>query len=58
VQPLHLGAQVAQIDSRLSAVTAVGLKTSMPASLMNDVVMMKKMSKLIVKSSIGARSMP
>ena len=45
-------------DSRLTAVTASGLKTVTPASLMNDVVMMKKIRRLTVKSSIGARSMP
>src|SRR5690606_1175294 len=45
-------------DSRCSAVDASGFTTVTPASLMNDVVMMKKINRLIVKSSIGARSMP
>src|SRR5688572_11010531 len=45
-------------ESRPSAVWAVGLNTVMPASLMNDVVMMKKISRFVVKSSIGARSIP
>ena len=79
VQPLHLRADVAQLDAppihpnvavladrdqQVAGVAiarpsrASGLKTVMPASLMNDVVMMKKISRLIVKSSIGARSMP
>src|SRR5262249_1098293 len=45
-------------DSLLSAVNACSLLTVMPASLTNEVVMMKKMSRLSTKSSIGARSMP
>src|SRR5262249_30137824 len=45
-------------ESSCWAVCAAGLKTVTPASLMNDVVMMKKISKLMQKSSIGARSMP
>ena len=45
-------------DGRSSAVTARGRNTVIPGSLMKDVVMMKKINRLIVKSSIGARSMP
>src|SRR6187549_448766 len=41
-----------------SAVNASSLLTVMPASLMKDVVMMKKISRFRTKSSIGARSMP
>ncbi len=45
-------------DSRLKAVTASGLNTITPACFTNEVVMMKKINRLIMKSSIGARSMP
>ena len=45
-------------EGLLTAVDAFGLNTVTPVSLMNDVVMMKKISRLIVKSSIGAKSMP
>ena len=44
--------------SRATAVSASGLITLMPASRTKDVVMMKKISRLRTKSSIGARSMP
>src|SRR4029450_4268746 len=45
-------------ESSWIAVVANGLSTCMPVSFTNEVVMMKKISRFITKSSIGARSMP
>ena len=44
--------------SLFSAFAEFGRLTVMPISFTNTAVMMKKMSRFMTKSSIGARSMP